>query len=90
MNEWKQAESSVEPAVLDLTQSPTTAYERRNIKQVEKTDTEGVTQTIWQYEERELAIREYEKQQSEMSSPVTQMIMQTLSDLDLKIEMIGV
>lgn len=95
MTEWKMVfGTQVEkPKELDISSSPTTVYQRRNIKQVEKSDSMGeetLTVTGWEYEERELSVQEYEAQQAELDSPATQLMMQQLSELDLKIEMMGV
>lgn len=95
MTEWKTAfgTQTEKPKELDISSSPTTVYQRRNIKQVEKSDDMGeeqMTITGWEYEERELTVQEYEAQQAELDSPATQLMMQQLSELDLKIEMMGV
>ena len=92
MTEWIKAETAEEekPIDIDTTLSPTTVYERRNITQSQRKCGDDETQTVWEYEEREMTIAEYEKMKNDLETPATILIMQTLSAMDLKIEMIGV
>lgn len=72
--------SPTEPSKWDTTSSPTTVYERRNIKQEtyhdEMSDTDS---TQWVYEQREYTRAEY----AEMTSPAIQGVQQTLSGIEL-------
>jgi len=92
MTNWKQSETAQEekPLEIDAAQSPTTVYERRNFAQIQREQQGGTTQAIWNYEEREMTVAEYEKMKNDLETPATILIMQTLSAMDLKIEMIGV
>lgn len=92
MTNWKQSETAQEekPMEIDTAQSPTTVYERRNFAQIQREQQDGTTQPIWTYEEREMTVAEYEKMKNDLETPATILIMQTLSVMDLKIEMIGV
>lgn len=47
------------PAELDTTSSAEYVYYRRNIKQIEQTDDQGNTVTLWQYEEAKVSRQEY-------------------------------
>ncbi|MEG1584317.1 MAG: hypothetical protein RR361_04635 [Anaerovorax sp.] len=79
------------PKALDTTSSPYTVYERRNITEdvIEQRAPNDTVKTLkcYRYDEREMSMDEYERQQAELDAPTTQMIMQTLSEIDLKIEM---
>ena len=92
MTDWKKTETAQEekPLAIDATQSPTTVYERRNIAQTQRQQNDGEIRTVWEYDERELTMEEYEKMKNDLETPATILIMQTLSAMDLKIEMIGV
>lgn len=61
MTDWKEVQGSQagKPAEFDMTSSPTTVYQRRNITQVEVEGTDGTTTTIWKYEERTMSYTEY-------------------------------
>lgn len=91
MTDWKEVHDSraEQPAVLDTSSSPTTVYERRNIRQETREVTMGEeTQEVteWVYEQRELSAAEY----AEMTSPATKAIMQAISDVELKVAMTGI
>lgn len=63
MKDWKTATGTQpeRPAEVDRESSPTTVYLRKNIRQVEqKEEDSGETVKVWQYEERELTVTEYE------------------------------
>lgn len=88
MIDWKEVHDSraEEPAVLDTTSSPTTVYERRNIRQETREvqgpgDGEAVTVTEWVYDQREYTAEEY----AQMTSPATKAIMQAVSGLELSV-----
>lgn len=65
MKDWKTVTGTQpeRPAEVDLESSPTTVYMRKNIRQVEQKEAEDSEETVsvWQYEERELTLREYEE-----------------------------
>ena len=63
MKEWRTVfgTEAVMPEVFDTTSSPETVYQRRNIKEVEKTEEDGEKVTGWEREERELTIGEYQQ-----------------------------
>jgi hypothetical protein len=81
----------VKPEDYDTTSSPTTVYQRRNVKDVTlQGDDDAPGVAGWEYEERQLTRDEYNAQQAELESPATQMIMQTLSAIELSQEMMEV
>ena len=61
MKEWREVfgTETVRPEEFDTQQSPTTVYQRRNIKQTTKTEEDGTKVTGWQREEREMTVEEY-------------------------------
>lgn len=63
MKEWKTVfgTEAVMPEEFDTTSSPETVYQRRNIKEVEKTEEDGKKVTGWEREERELTVGEYQQ-----------------------------
>lgn len=83
--DWYAAESTAEekPRELDITSSPELVYKRRNIQQKVQENGEGETQTKWVYEECTQTKEEYETQQAELTSPVTEMIMQEMAEIEL-------
>lgn len=64
MKDWKTVTGTQPecPAEVDKESSPTTVYLRKNIRQVEQKEAEdsGETVSVWQYEEQELTVQEYE------------------------------
>ena len=61
MKEWREVfgTETERPAELDTWQSPTTVYQRRNVRRMTKTEPDGTKVTGWQREERELTVEEY-------------------------------
>lgn len=61
MKEWRTVfgTETEKPEEFDTQQSPTTVYQRRNIKRTEKTEEDGTKVTGWQREEREMTHEEY-------------------------------
>lgn len=61
MKEWKTVFGTEpeKPEEFDTSLSPTTVYQRRNIKKVTKTESDGTKVQGWQREERELTLEEY-------------------------------
>ena len=63
MKQWRTVlgTESKQPEEFDTTLSPTTVYQRRNIKAVTKTEADGSKVKGWEREERELTLSEYEQ-----------------------------
>lgn len=61
MKDWRKVQGSMleRPAEFDTESSPTTVYQRRNIKQVEIEGTDGTITKNWEYEERTMSPAEY-------------------------------
>lgn len=61
MKEWREVfgTEAVKPEEFDTKLSPTTVYQRRNVRQKTKTEADGTKVTGWQREERELTLEEY-------------------------------
>lgn len=99
MTDWKLVEGTQSdmPLELDMVSSPTTVYQRRNIKCVTKTNkiTDPITgkereeeYEVWQYEEKSYSLDEYRQAQEELESATTKMIMQNLSDVQLSLDIL--
>lgn len=56
MTDWKKVNGSQaeKPAEFDETSSSSVVYQRRNITQIEVTNQDETTTTLWEYEERTL------------------------------------
>ena len=63
MKEWRKVfgTEAEMPEEFDTQMSPTTVYQRRNIKRVTKTEEDGTKVTGWEREERELTSEEYQQ-----------------------------
>ena len=63
MKEWRKVfgTEAEQPEEFDTTASPTTVYQRRNIKKATKEDADGKKITGWQREEREMSREEYDR-----------------------------
>lgn len=85
--EWLKVEGTQveKPLELDTTSSPTTVYHRRNIERVEETEEQAAK---WVYEEAQQSKEEYEKQQKELDSPLTKLLMQSINEVSAKTEML--
>lgn len=61
MTEWKKSSAPYDykPEEIDTTSSPTTVYQRRNFKEVVRTDIDGNEEKYWEYEERKFTRAEY-------------------------------
>ena len=84
MTDWKKTYSSAKtkPSELDTTTSSFVVYERRDIHQETYHDETSDTDIAqWVYDERTMTKNEY----SQLSSPVTQLVMQNLSDIEADI-----
>lgn len=62
--------------------SPTTVYQRRNIKKATKTEEDGTKVTGWEREERELTLEEYQqmKLMQEIVAANTSQIVSSVTD----------
>jgi hypothetical protein len=62
MKDWKVVTGTQleRPLEVDRNSSPTTVYLRRNITQIEQEMKSGETVKMWQYEECEMTVAEYE------------------------------
>lgn len=60
--EWRVSESSSveQPAAIDTTSSAVVVYARKNFEQVEKTNDDGSTYTVWQYLEQIIPKEDWE------------------------------
>ena len=86
MQEWRTVTGDIKPEALDMASSPSTVYERRNIKEEtyqEENAMQGTTETKtrWTYEEREMTPAEYAAAQT------MQQIMQAISDSEMNMTM---
>lgn len=63
MKEWKKVFGTEPemPEEFDTQMSPSTVYQRRNVKQVTRTEEDGTKVTGWEREERELTVDEYQQ-----------------------------
>ena len=76
------------PKTVDLTSAPGKVYLRRNIISVPNVNEEGeiAEGTHWNYDEALLTADQYEEYLGDVQSPSIELIMQTLSDLQLQID----
>lgn len=89
MTNWYKAQAMEIPTEYDTTSSPTTVYQRKEIKQVTVPAMDGEKeQTAYEYMERQMTQGEYSQLQAELESPTTKMIMQELSAIQLQQELI--
>lgn len=91
LSEWYRAESREQPGEWDTTSSPEVVYERKEIEAVTRKGIEGEEdQQIYTYLERTMSREDYAGFQAELESPATKMIMQSLSAIELRQEMMEV
>ena len=92
MTDWKKVTGTQpdKPEEVDRTSSPSTVYLRKNIEQVtrEVEGSDGKMQTVteWQYDEKEMTVKEYENM-ALMKSVVeenTSGIVESVTQLDRK------
>ena len=89
MTNWYKSEAMERPQEIDATSSPSTVYQRKDIKEVQKEGmTEGESVTAYEYLERQMTKEEYAAMNAEMESPATKMIMQSLSAIEMRQEML--
>lgn len=63
MKKWEKVFGTEpeKPEEFETEQSPTTVYQRRNVKAVTKTEEDGKKVSGWEREERELTVEEYQQ-----------------------------
>lgn len=88
MTDWKKVNGSqlVKPEEFDTTTSAIVVYQRRNIKEVETENADGTKTKGWQYEERELAKKEFE---GIYASDLSKQLAQARADIDFLAAMTG-
>lgn len=85
MKDWKKVQGSMveKPAEFDTESSPTTVYQRRNIKRVSVEGTDGKTTLVWEYEERTMSRTEYAAIINEITNSKIEYIA-AMADIDLE------
>ena len=78
---YKKAESLDAPAEVDAESSPSTIFARRNIKTVERTQTDGTVQTVYEYEEASMTPAEYSIYASQQNSENVLAIMEAILEI---------
>ena len=84
--QWRTVQCTEKPSETDTTSSPTTVYQRRNFKQTTIPAMMGEDSEptpVWEYEERQMTVSEWEN----LNSLATQAVMQSISDLQVEIMM---
>lgn len=63
MTDWKKVQGSQEdkPEEFDISSSGEIVYQRRNITQIELENSDGSKTKLWDYEERKLTWKEFER-----------------------------
>ena len=63
MTDWKKVQGSQEdkPEEFDTSSSGEIVYQRRNITQIESENSDGSKTKLWDYEERKLTWKEFER-----------------------------
>lgn len=90
MTNWYKAQAMEMPEEYDKTSSPTTVYQRKDIRKIELPAMEGQEKVEgFEYMERQMTQEEYAQIQAELESPATKMIMQQLSALELQTTMLA-
>lgn len=85
---WYQSASMDKPEEYDTVSSPEVVYQRKDIEKQTVKGIDGEEEhTIYVYSERTMAQEEYARLQAELESPATKMIMQSMSALEMKMEM---
>ena len=85
MKDWKKVHGSQaeQPPEFDTTSSPTTVYQRRNVKRVIIENGDGTKSELWEYEERKMTREEYsEFERVKMQSNIAYLSMMTGINLD--------
>lgn len=85
---WYQSESMEALQEWDTTSSPTTVYQRRNIRRVTRGGVDGDVQEVYTYEERTMSQADYAAQAAELESPAMKLLMQQMSAIELRQEIL--
>ena len=82
MKDWIRVQGSQEskPLEFDTESSPTTVYQRKNIKRITITNKDGTTGELWEYDERTMTREEY----------FTTLLEQNSADIDFVAAMTGI
>lgn len=86
----REGTQAQKPAELDRTSSPSTVYLRKDIVQTIRTEEDGTEVIVWQYEEAEMTVaefEEYEKMLIQAESPAITQLQQQISELQMSQEM---
>ena len=81
--EWRQSERATKPAEVCLDWSPRNVYLHRNIRQEEREDIDGQTETMWVYEEAKLSRADYAIYAAEQTAEDIISAEQEITDHDL-------
>lgn len=93
--EYRKVESSQteKPIEVDKISSPHVVYMRKNIKKVERAEEQpdGTLMPIdlWEYDECEIPVDVYNEMQRSLELLSTQTIMQNISEVDMKVELLS-
>lgn len=88
MTDWKKVQGSQEdkPEEFDTSSSGEIVYQRRNITQIESENSDGSKIKLWDYEERKLTWKEFERIRLE---DMTSRMKQERADIDFISAMTG-
>lgn len=88
MTDWKKVQGSQEdkPEEFDTSSSSEIVYQRRNITQIELENSDGSKTKLWDYEERKLTWKEFERIRLE---DVASRVKQERADIDFISAMTG-
>lgn len=88
MTDWKKVQGSQEdkPEEFDTSSSGKIVYQRRNIIQIESENSDGSKIKLWDYEERKLTWKEFERIRLE---DMTSRMKQERADIDFISAMTG-
>lgn len=85
MTEWKVVESNKKPDTFDTTSSKKVNFVRKEIEEIEREDSDGNIQTVYQYKERKVNKSEWNMYLSLIESQDALVAAeQTITDMDLK------
>jgi hypothetical protein len=88
MTDWKKVQGSQEdkPEEFDTSSSGEIVYQRRNITQIESENSDGSKTKLWDYEERKLTWKEFERIRLE---DIASRVKQEKADIDFISAMTG-
>lgn len=88
MTDWKKVQGSQEdkPEEFDTSSSGEIVYQRRNITQIELENSDGSKTKLWDYEERKLTWKEFERIRLE---DMASLMKQERADIDFISAMTG-